>query len=465
MARYQESVHWHEGLFLRPQHLQMLQRGLLSQARADRSLLNFYPYGVGELELAEDALANFVVKLDRLEAILQSGLEISMPGNAEIPPLNMKAIAEQRREPLLILLAVPIWTASQPNVCDSDDGEIQRRVYKTRETKVFDENNGENEQSITVRKINARLVIEGDNVSDMETIPLLRVIPSFEDGVAPSIKLDRRFIPPCLSMSGSLELANMVSSLLEQLSGYREELLAGLRRAGFTPDNLSGPQAARILQLRSLNVYIGRMESMLSAGRCSPYQIYLELGSLIGELAALMPLRDLHEVAPYNHDNCQPVFSELIARIRNLTCQESGSYVKIQFAWDEALKCLTADLTEEHIMKAEDFYLAVQCDESSAKLISLIEAGDQFKLTAKSAAGARVRGVKLKEERYPPPVLPPMHNVIWFKLRRAESVQTWNRIKEELKIALACSQEIFPQLKASLYGTVFSTQNGEAAKK
>ena len=466
MARYQETVHWHEGLFLRPHHLQYFQRGVFSQLRADRSLLNCYPYGVSELEIAEDALSNFMVKLDRLEALLPSGLEISMPGNAEIPPLNVKAIAEQRREPFTIHLAAPLWAASLPNVCDSSDGEWQRRLYKTRDKGVFDENSGDNEQFLTLRQVNARLVVDGESMSDLETMPILRIIPVFGEGAAPTLRLDRRFFPPCLGTSGCLDLANLVSDLIEQLSGYREELLAGLRRSGYTSEALTGPQAERILQLRSLNVYTARISSLLKTGRCSPFAIYLELRGLIGELAALMPQRDLHDVSEYDHDNCQPVFTELASRIRNLTCQENGSYVKMPFVWDEAARCFAADLTEECIIKAEDFYLSVQCDENSGKLISLVEAGDQFKLTARSLAGARVRGVKLKEERYPPPVLPPMHNVIWFKLRRSESLQTWNKIKDEMKMALACSQEIFPQLKATLYGTVFgSAQQAEVKSK
>ena len=466
MARYQESIHWHEGLFLRPHHLQYFQRGIFAQLRADRSLLNCYPYGISELEIAEDALSNFMVKLERLEALLPSGLEISMPGNAEVPPLNVKAIAEQRREPFTVYLAAPLWTASMPNTCDSTEGEWQRRIYKIRDKGVFDENSGDNEQLLTLRQVNARLVVEGENMSDLETVPILRIIPVFGDGAAPTLKLDRHFFPPCLVSSGCLELTNLISDLVEQLSAFREELLAGLRRSGYNAEALTGSQAERILQLRSLNVYTAKISSLLKTGRCSPFAIYLELRGLIGELAALMPQRDLYDVSDYNHDKCQPVFTEIASRIRNLTSQENGSYVKMPFAWEESSRSFAADLTEECIIKAEDFYLAIQCDENSGKLIALVEAGDQFKLTAKSLAGARVRGVKLKEERYPPPVLPPMHNVIWFKLRRSESLQTWNKIKDELKMALACSQELFPQLKATLYGTVFaSAQQSEAKPK
>ena len=50
--RFTQPVHWAEGLFLQPQHLQRLQQNAAQDSFALFSLHQPYPYGVIELELS-----------------------------------------------------------------------------------------------------------------------------------------------------------------------------------------------------------------------------------------------------------------------------------------------------------------------------------------------------------------------------------------------------------------------------
>ena len=47
-----EQVHWHEGLFLQPHHLQMMQRQVIDQFGAERGLAMPYPWGLIEYRLS-----------------------------------------------------------------------------------------------------------------------------------------------------------------------------------------------------------------------------------------------------------------------------------------------------------------------------------------------------------------------------------------------------------------------------
>ena len=49
-------------------------------------------------------------------------------------------------------------------------------LYRTAETELPDENTGENPQPMQVRRLNARLMLEDEDTSDMEVLPLLRVV-------------------------------------------------------------------------------------------------------------------------------------------------------------------------------------------------------------------------------------------------------------------------------------------------
>lgn len=73
------NVHWHEGLFLQPQHLQLMQRRLQLEMRAARALLCPQFYGVVEGKLSYDDLADGRIRFERLHVILPSGQEVRFP--------------------------------------------------------------------------------------------------------------------------------------------------------------------------------------------------------------------------------------------------------------------------------------------------------------------------------------------------------------------------------------------------
>ena len=54
---------------------------------------------------------------------------------------------------------------------------------------------GENPQSVYLRKVNARLVLPGEDVSDMECLPLLRIMRAVGDD-AGKLRQNTDYIPP-----------------------------------------------------------------------------------------------------------------------------------------------------------------------------------------------------------------------------------------------------------------------------
>jgi len=459
--KYKQSVHWHEGLFLQSHHLQLMQENLLNQNRLDRHFYSYYPFGLVDIEFAENTLENFIIQINSIAAIMPSGVEVNTPGNTEIPALNIKHLLEERREIITIFLAVPVWTKNEANTVEmSDENSYKKCLYKLSEKEVFDENTGDNTQTVLMRKVNAKLLTDSDDFTDFEVIPILKIKPMSEDFVETQLSIHTNYIPPCMCISGSADLTSMFKDFLEQLIAFREEIVVSLNRTGYNVELLNGLVLEKILHLKAVNVSCARLSSLINKPSTAPYLLYLELRSLLSELAALQPIRDLYAVPEYEHEDCHPIFIEILSKIRNLISIDSnGSYIKIKFEKSEDGKYLHADLTDEHVVKAEDYFLAVQSKSNMQNMISIIEAGDQFKLTAESTVGGRVRGVKLKEERYPPPVLPAMHDVVWFRLKRSESQQSWNRIRNEKKIAITKTEGKLPPLEVSLYITIFEKKD------
>src|SRR5437762_13504973 len=102
------QVHWHEGLFLQPHHLQAMQRQLLEQSIGERKLAFPFPYGLIDAKISADALENMLVRFDRLRVVMPSGLEANVPDNAELPALESKEAFASGSGWFGVRLAVPL---------------------------------------------------------------------------------------------------------------------------------------------------------------------------------------------------------------------------------------------------------------------------------------------------------------------------------------------------------------------
>lgn len=424
------NIHWHEGLFLLPHHLQRFQKHLGSAVHAERHLSWDYPYGVIEMEISQDDLKNFRLRFDRLKVAMPCGFVVDISRNADLPVVDIKSELQDNLD-LVVFLGVPLWFEGRANCLPEVDpnGPLPKVLYRLAEREVSDENTGKNAKVLVERKLNARLVFEGQDHSDMEVVPLLKV----SRGAGETVGLPRQdsgFVGPCLHLGGSLILRDLVRSLASQVQASRQELLLQLTRGGFSLENVRGLQLEQMLRLRVLSLADGRLSSLLEVPTVTPFRIYLELRDLLSELAALHPDRDLFDTLPYDHDRPYPCFAELARKIRLfLRGGVSPNFIKVPFT--EADGMLEAQLSAEHFDLPTDYFLGITTKEDPIDLARFVENEDQFKLMPASMAQRAVRGVLLKEERLPPLELPSQAGLYYFRLLRNECKEVWSRIKEE----------------------------------
>ncbi len=451
------EVHWHEGLFLQPHHLQTMQRQLMERSGSERRLVMPYPFGVVESKLSTDELDNLRVRFDRLRVVMPSGLEVDAPGSADLPALDLSEAFNASTKPLTIALGVPLYYSTRGNslAIGETDWRIKRR-YRVEELDSYDENTGENSQTVLVRKVNARLLIlEVDDRADLEVLPLLRVVHAAgEESGLP--RLERTFVPSCLWISGSAALREQIRDLANRVESARTETVVQLTRAGFAVDNLRGVQVQQMLRLQTLNRGAGRLSALLGApGGVTPFEVYLELRGLLGELAALQPDRDAWNATAYDHEAVGEVFEELCNSIRELLQAEgTATWMKTPFAVREE-GLLVATLSEEHLTRPNEYFLGIKSSLDPRKLAALVEDGARFRVMAESMSAARVRGVPLDEERHPPLQLPSQVGLHYFRLKRTEAERMWETIKSERSMAISFSGAEPGAIEdASLYMTV-----------
>jgi type VI secretion system ImpJ/VasE family protein len=456
------QIHWCEGLFLQPHHLQFMQRDMLENFAWERRLNLHYSYGVIEARLSDDELENMRISFDGLRAVMPSGLVVRIPDNTDLPSLDIKEAFASSSGPLSVSLGVPLWSASHGNVVEQDSGEDWRakRTYRVTEIQSPDENTGDNPQPILVRRINARLLLENDDRSDLEVLPLFKIVRAASEDLG-FPRRDPEYIPPCLVINGSPVLRELLRDLTSQVLASRKELVVQINRGGFSIENMRGVQFEQMLRLRTLNRFSAHLSSLIKApGAITPFEMYMTLRDLLAELAALHPDRDQFEITEYDHDNPAIVFNELSSKIRGLLKGAVRSrYLKIQFTMDQERANLVATLNDEALSIPNAYFLAIKTRQDPSELAKLVLDRDKFKLMPQSLAGQRVFGVQLAQELYPPVELPAQVGLHYFRVMRAESERMWNRIAQEKAVAVRWPGIESSDFEVTLYMTVPDTES------
>lgn len=450
------QIHWSEGLFLQPHHLQAMQKHIFDRFAMERRLSWNYAYGVIEARMSDDELENMRVSFDRLRVIMPSGIEVKVPGNADLPSLDIKDAFASSSGTLTISLGVPIWYSSRANVIEPGESDWRpKKTYRVVEFERPDENTGKNPQLIPIRRVNARLLLDSDDRSDIEVLPLLKITHATGEDVGLP-RRDPGYIPPCMVITGSPVLQEYVRDITSQVLASRTELVIQITRGGFSVENMRGIQFEQMLRLRTLNCFGARLASLVNVpGTVTPFSIYMELRQLLAELAALCPEVDQFDVCDYDHDNPVVAFSELSKKVRSLLRGAvQAKYLKIRLNMDTEKNVFVGELTDEVLTLPNEYFLAIKTKEDPRRLVELVLDRDKFKIMPCSLANQRVFGVKIVHELYPPVEFPTQVGLHYFRIIQAESARIWDRIKQEKKIAVRWPEMESSDFEILLYMTV-----------
>lgn len=432
------QVHWSEGLFLQPHHLQRAARATAEQLRCERRLSWPFPWGVVELRLSRDELDNFQLRFDRLRAIMPSGLEINFPEDTDLPVIDLRQHLPRGGSVLNVRLAVPVWQpvrGNSPAVGRPADAS-SKFLYAVSEHDVTDENSGENPLTVQFRKSNARLLVAGEDTSDLEVIPLLKVERSGGADDAGLPRADAEYVPPCLVLGGSPVLRELVRDLAAQVEASRKELVNRLAGAAFEIGQVQLAHLEPLLRLRTLNRFAARLPSLANLANLAPFTYYLELRELLGELTALYPSRDAFEVPEYDHENLYGSFYDLGVRIREfLRGTLVATYEKAPFL-EEADSRPVCRLNDGHFTRPNAWLLGIQTRLDPQALAAYVIDPDRFKLMPLSLGDRAIRGIELKWEPVPPPGLPTPSGLSYFRLQHTTSARTWMVGKQDLALTI-----------------------------
>lgn len=314
-------VHWHEGLFLRPQHFQAADRHWSEVLHTADQWNHAYPYGLYELAISDTALANHRFEIQRLRARMRDGTIVSLDLGQEPDDVGLKQDLAQLKSAIAgleeafetetrvrIYLGVPKLHLGRTNVA-AEHGGVESRYLASR-VSFQDEGAGGNDQEIELKNLNARILLSTQDLSGFELLPIAQIKRAGEGEAVPQI--DDSYIPPVLSIDAWNGLGRGIVRGIYDVIGQKVEVLSQqVINRGIGLDSRHPGDLERIMMLGQLNSAYATLSVLAFARGVHPFTAYTELARIVGQLAVFTQARRVTEIPAYDHEDLARIFEQL----------------------------------------------------------------------------------------------------------------------------------------------------------
>ena len=441
----QRSVFWHQGLFLQPQHFQLLERSLGSQLIP---LLRFpcpYLWGVRSLALHEPALNNRSFQVTSGEFLFPDGSYAVFPGNAMLLPRSFQDEWVEGGKPLTVFLGLKKWDNENKNVTvhsslEEAHQDTTRFATASNPEEAPDLHQGKD--PALVKRLSYVLRIfwghEQDQLGRYSLIPLARLK---RDG--DQVVLSERFIPPCVALSASDALWKMLHEIKDQIAFRCRQLEEYKRQRGIHSAEFGSRDMIYLLALRSLARFVPALAHMTEAESVHPWTVYGLLRQLVGELSTFSDrvgaggedIDGNQLLAGYDHERLWEQFSSaqnLIATLLEEITAGPEYIIRLEFEGT----FYAADLKPEIFEEGNRFYLAVTTEAEPGRVIKSLE--EVAKASSREhlpiLIARALPGVSLEHLPVPPQELPRRAKSTYFRLHHYGD--QWVQVKKTHNLAL-----------------------------
>ena len=427
----ERPVAWQEGMHLHPQHFQQQDRAQREQARFRVDAIDAYPWGLVRLEVDEDRLAEGVVRILRLEMILESGailqadagaiadrdLRQLTSAGAEGAEVGLDPLANQHKKGTRFPVFAGLRNATDgTNVYSEHSGEPTRR-YKVEAVDVVDFTS---EQAAPKRvdtlRSNIRIFFEGEAERENNEVLPVAMVEATGDPKQP-YRVAEDFVPPIITLHAAPGLFDAIDGLVKRMRRRVPELA---RRTA----QLDAGDVRWLFARYTLVRMIAVLEHQLSSGRARPFEVY---GTLVETAASLasMEVLDVPEIQTYDPFRLGECFGALIAQIDDeleKSWTDRFRKVPLSFRFDAANaseRIYEAPLTTDLQKPGNAYYLALQIPQDVT-----METVDSILAARKAGAPKDVpflveeslTGIAFKERATPPTEISGPKGFVYYEL-------------------------------------------------
>ena len=446
MSKYRKIV-WNEGMLLTPHHFQQWDNYFDGQLTSRVQSAMQYDYGVLDLQVNNEAIANGNFQLTVCRAVMSDGLVVNVPDAEAVPdlrPVGDHFHPEQER--LGVHLAIPAQKFGEANFQASGAKASSNLRFLQEGIMVKDETTGSNEQPLALAKSNFRLIFD-DEVRDGFTSMKIAELQRTPTG---QLKIAEDYIPPVLKVSASVWLSNMLRQIVEILITKSGSLGEQRRQSRASLADFTTSEVAVFWLLHTVNSSVPVMAHFFRSPLIHPERLYLEMASLVGKLMTFSTDHNPKDIVKYDHDDLHFTFMNLSSGLKDLleTVIPSRCVTIILEKTRDTL--YVGRIEDERLLKEAGFYLAVKSQMPEAKLIEGVPR--VVKIASRDAIdqviGAALPGVVLTHANPPPAPIPARVGFKYFMLDNIGPY--WNGIRGSKVIAVHVPDEI-PDEKLELY--------------
>jgi type VI secretion system protein ImpJ len=353
-------------MYLGPHHFQV-------QSRYFEDSLNFVTanlwrdaFGFAGLQFDNDALRNGTFTLTHAHGLFEDGLAFDLPGSDPAPPpREFRALFSPVADHLTMHLAVPASLPEGRNTSLDNGGPAPTR-YQSTEQILPDENTGRDEKPIKVGRKNLQLLGEAELTDQFVSLPVMRIV---RDGSG-RFEVDQSFVPPCLSLSASRYLTEMLRRLIDILDDKsavfsREQQ----QRSGQFEAGMSSRHVAQYWFLHALNSSVSTLRHFLLTRHVHPQELFREMSRLAGALCTFGLEVHPRSLPAYEHRDIGTCF-ELLDRhiLRHLEIVMPSKAITIPLRRVES-SLYACDVKDERCMGPSRWLLEIRSPMGEADLI------------------------------------------------------------------------------------------------
>ena len=441
----QRPLFWHQGLFLQPQHFQLLDLSFQSLLTPFHHFIEPHFWGVGEIEIQKAALGRRSFNVLKGNFLFPDGSYTVLPGNALLEARPFDEAWVEGGKPFPVYIGIKKWDGARENVTILNKlenlSEVTTRFVTTADPEEVKDLHSGGPKGQVKRLFYVLKVFwetEWDQLGDYVLIPLAQLERAGEE-----IRLSEHYVPPCLTISSSEPLFKLIKEIRDQIAARSHQLEEYKSQRGIQTAEFGSRDMVYLLALRSLNRYVPVFSHFTEAQQVHPWTIYGMIRQMIGELSSFSErvnvigeLEDGTRILPnYDHQNLWECFSAAQALVTQLLDEiTAGPEYVIRLIYDGTY--YAADLKPTIFEGRNRFYLVLKTEEDPKSVHKSLET--IAKLSSREHSPILIAralpGIGLEHLPVPPQELPRRAHSIYFAIDHHSD--QWSLVMKGHNIAL-----------------------------
>lgn len=432
-------------MFLTPQHFQTQDQFFEDTLQFRFAASQFANWGVTEIDVDSEALANNLFRLNGCRGIMPDGEAFDIPETDEMPPSRtFGEFFGPTRETLDVYLAIPEHRPRARNVtipgpaqAEGSNGRPATR-YLAETRMVTDQNIGTEEKAIQVARRTFRILFEGEYRDGFSFFRIAQIARN----AAGIPVISPRFAAPCLDLASSPYLIMLLRRQIEILTTKSAALSAPRRQRGKVLAEFSASETAHFWLLHTVNSYLPELKHIWRVRHGHPEPAYVAMLRLAGALATFSLEGHPESLPDYDHNDLGRCFTQLDDKIRELMETVIPSkFIAVplevvdRFIWSGTVR-------EDQYFRDSQFFLAISANMGVDDLIRKVP--QLLKISSSDDVQRLIRhslpGVTLRHTPTPPAAIPVKLDNQYFSLNQSGSL--WDAIKLSRQIAVYAPGEI-----------------------